>query len=99
MVEGLDGNDEMFGGLGNDEMIGDAGADTQNGGAGVDEFVFFMGSFNPSSPFSGPDRIVDFEGAGVAGGDEISLREQVVFHGEQSLNPKLGAALPGAELV
>jgi Ca2+-binding RTX toxin-like protein len=94
-VEGLDGDDQMFGGLGNDEFIGDAGADTQTGGAGDDEFVFFMGSFNPSSPFSGPDRIVDFEGAGVAGGDEISLREQVVFHGEQSLNPKLGAALPG----
>ena len=97
LVEGLDGNDEMFGGLGNDEMIGDAGADTQSGGAGDDEFRFFIGSFNPSSPFSGPDRIVDFEGAGVAGGDEISLRREVVFHGEQSLNPKLGAALPGGD--
>ena len=85
----------MFGGAGTDELIGDAGADTQSGGAGDDEFVFFIGSFNPSSPFSGPDKVVDFEGAGVAGGDEISLRREVVFHGEQSVNPVLGAGLPG----
>ena len=31
----------------------------------------------------------------MAGGDEISLRREVVFHGEQSVNPVLGAGLPG----
>lgn len=95
LVEGLEGNDEMFGGAGDDELIGDAGADIQSGGAGEDEFVFFLGSFNPSSPFSGPDTVLDFEGAGVEGGDAIILREELVFHGEMAVKPKLGEALPG----
>jgi Ca2+-binding RTX toxin-like protein len=95
LVEGLDGNDQLFGGNGRDELIGDAGADRQTGGAGEDEFTFFLGSFNPSSPFSAPDTVLDFEGAGVAGGDEIRLSELLLFRGDLHVNPVAGAALPG----
>ena len=43
--------------------------------------------------------MADFEGGGAPGGDEIALRNSnapLVFRGEVSINPTLGAALPGA---
>lgn len=95
-VEGLDGNDLMYGGAGDDELIGDAGADVQSGGAGEDEFTFFLGGFNPSSPFAAHDTVLDFEGAGAAAGDEITIREHLVFRGALDLDVSAGAALPGA---
>jgi Ca2+-binding RTX toxin-like protein len=49
------------------------------------------------SPFAAHDRVRDFQGAGAAGGDTITIAENdaVVFHGEQAIDPSLGAALPG----
>ena len=108
ILNGDSGNDELFGAAGDDtlnggdgadELEGDAGADQLRGGAVDDEFVFFIGTFNPSSPFATSDRLLDFEGAGAVGGDLIELANSaapLVFRGEASLNPVLGALLPGA---
>ena len=94
-VEGAEGNDTLFGGAGDDTMIGDQGADIQTGGAGNDQFSFFLSTLQGDSLFSAPDRIVDFTGAGTAGGDTISLRDRVVFDGKVAINPVLGIELPG----
>ena len=68
------------------------------GGAGDDEFIFFLGEFNPSSPLATHDVVLDFEGAGVEGGDEIDLDNAglLVFRGEISVAPTAGASLSGA---
>ena len=89
------GSDQLFGGNGDDVLEGDAGADQLNGGAGNDEFDFFLGSFNPNSPFATFDTVQDFQGAGVAGGDTIELVDEFVFRGQVTLNPQLGAVLVG----
>lgn len=59
------GNDLLDGGAGNDTLVAGAGADTLIGGAGNDMFDFSAGS--------GVDTIVQFEGAGRAGGDILHL--------------------------
>lgn len=89
------GNDQLFGGNGDDTLEGDAGADQLNGGAGNDEFEFFLGSFNPNTPFATFDTVQDFQGAGVAGGDTLELFDEFVFRGQVTLNPQLGAVLVG----
>lgn len=90
------GDDRLDGGDGNDEIEGDAGADTLTGGAGADRFIFFLGRFNPSSPFAEHDVITDFEGAGVPGGDRVDLSgAEVVFVGLTDFDPVEGAALGG----
>ena len=95
-VEGLHGNDTLFGGVGNDIMVGDGGADVMSGGAGDDRFAYFPGGPFLDSSIAAADRVLDFQGAGVAGGDVVSFNQQrVVFRGEVSVNPVLGAALVG----
>ena len=95
-VEGLDGNDFLFGGAGNDVMVGDGGADTMSGGSGNDRFAFFLGGAFVDSTLSAADRILDFQGAGVDGGDVVSFNlARTVFRGEVTLSMQPGAALLG----
>ena len=56
--------DTLSGGGGNDRIQGGRGADTLNGGVGNDSFVFTRGEANG-------DLILDFQGAGIAGGDVL----------------------------
>ncbi|VVP25155.1 Bifunctional hemolysin/adenylate cyclase [Pseudomonas fluorescens] len=102
-IFGEDGNDELFagpgsdmlnGGAGNDLIMGEGGQDSLTGGAGDDEFEFFTG-FNPSSPFATFDTLVDFQGAGVVGGDTLELNNEFFFRGQFNVNPQLGAVLVG----
>ena len=69
-LSGLGGNDTMEGGAGGDLLIGGTGIDTLYGGTGRDTFQFATGS---ASPAATPDRIMDFEAAGVGQGDLIDL--------------------------
>jgi Ca2+-binding RTX toxin-like protein len=55
VIDGLDGNDSMFGGAGNDELNGGSGVDQLYGGEGADTFVFRPGDG------AGRDVIRDFE--------------------------------------
>jgi Ca2+-binding RTX toxin-like protein len=73
LFEGSAGNDTILGGsigerlsggLGNDRIDGGGGRDTLSGGGGADVFVMRAGGVDG-------DQILDFEGAGVAGGDRI----------------------------
>jgi Ca2+-binding RTX toxin-like protein len=95
---GGSGNDFLSGGEDDDELEGYDGADVLEGGAGDDTFKFSLAQFNPHSPLATADLVLDFEGAGAAGGDEINLSgaEHLVFRGEVSVSPTAGAALSGA---
>jgi len=95
---GGDGDDVLRGGIGFDLLLGEGGKDLLEGGADPDEFRFFLGSFNPSSPLAEFDVVTDFEGAGVQGGDEIDISSagNLVFQGEVSVDPTAGALLAGA---
>lgn len=69
-LDGGKGNDTLFGGDGNDRLQGGAGDDIMTGGKGDDTFLFLRtetGAYR--------DKILDFEGAGVSGGDLLN------FHG------------------
>lgn len=59
-------DDILTGNGGNDRLIGGRGADMLSGGAGVDRFEYARGEIEG-------DTILDFEGAGVAGGDVLVL--------------------------
>jgi len=65
------GDDTLAGGAGNDTLAGGAGADVLSGGAGDD--LFRWDEAGGPSPPATPDLILDFEGAGRAGGDRIAL--------------------------
>ncbi len=67
---GMSGNDNIFGGNGADVITGGSGVDTLTGGLGQDIFVF---ATTTSSDPSNPDRINDFEAAGVGKGDLIDV--------------------------
>ncbi|KQP75510.1 hypothetical protein ASF60_23215 [Methylobacterium sp. Leaf113] len=82
LIAGGNGNDVLIGGTGNDKINGGAGqdtirggrgADTLTGGAGADRFVFSKADLAGTANLTGAalDRIVDFQGAGVAGGDTL----------------------------
>ncbi|WP_017667691.1 Ig-like domain-containing protein [Sandarakinorhabdus sp. AAP62] len=58
--------DILSGGGGNDRIIGGRGADMLTGGSGNDTFVYQRGEVTG-------DIILDFQGAGVAGGDVLVL--------------------------
>ncbi len=80
-ISGRGGNDTLTGGAGNDVLIGGAGADTLTGGAGAD--IFRYAAFSESTS-STRDLIMDFQGAGVPGGDGIdvsALPGTFVFNG------------------
>jgi Ca2+-binding RTX toxin-like protein len=69
-LSGLSGNDTLEGGAGTDLLIGGTGIDTMSGGTGRDTFQFATAT---SSPAASPDRILDFEAAGVGQGDLIDV--------------------------
>ncbi|MBW6399673.1 hypothetical protein KPL78_17570 [Roseomonas sp. HJA6] len=71
-LAGGSGDDTLAGGWGNDSLEGGGGSDRLIGGAGDDLFIFNRIDTSQSPP-AAPDLIVDFEGAGVAGGDRILL--------------------------
>ncbi len=68
-----EGDDVIQGGGGDDAITGGLGADTLTGGAGNDRFTFGPGIPRSDSTPLAVDRITDFEGLGVAGGDVIDL--------------------------
>ena len=74
-LSGEGGNDLIDGGDGDDTLQGDGffvkGADTLTGGAGADAFAFSV--FDGDSTAVTLDTVTDFQGAGVAGGDELFL--------------------------
>jgi Ca2+-binding RTX toxin-like protein len=61
-------DDILTGGGGNDRLIGGRGSDMLIGGAGNDSFVYVRGEIDG-------DIILDFQGAGVAGGDVLVLTD------------------------
>jgi Ca2+-binding RTX toxin-like protein len=73
VLKGGAGADAIVGGAGNDTIVGGQGADVLTGGAGADTFTIARGSTRSDSSPTTIDRITDFEGAGVAGGDRIEL--------------------------
>jgi Ca2+-binding RTX toxin-like protein len=94
---GGEGADQIFGGDGDDEIEGEEHADILTGGAGNDQFNFNTNPFQPDSTFLLHDVVSDFEGAGATGGDVIQLSgDSYAFVGNLSIDPKKGAALPGA---
>ncbi len=66
------GDDTLVGSLAADTLEGGAGADSLEGGGGDDLFRFDRRDAPQSEPAL-PDRILDFAGAGRAGGDLIRL--------------------------
>jgi Ca2+-binding RTX toxin-like protein len=88
-LAGDTGNDTILGAGGNDVLSGDAGADKLNGGAGVDTIVGGANNdifvFNAAPVLANRDVIQDF--TNVAGNNDV-------FHLENAVMPKLGAAGP-----
>ena len=76
VIIGAAGNDTINGGAGQDTLLGGRGIDTLTGGAGADRFVFDKADLAGTSTRTGSalDRIIDFQGAGAAGGDTLVLR-------------------------
>jgi Ca2+-binding RTX toxin-like protein len=80
-IAGGGGADVISGGDGDDTITGGTGADSLTGGDGDDTFVIDVAALAAGAYTSsdsgvgsvGRDVIADFEGAGVAGGDDISL--------------------------
>lgn len=72
LLVGGAGDDTLNGFWGDDTLVGGAGADVLAGGLGSDVFLFDVAGL-PNSPPATPDLILDFEGAGLAGGDRIGL--------------------------
>lgn len=67
-IFGDEGDDLLTGGWGNDSLNGGMGSDRMQGGAGNDTFVFVKGEVSTGA---GLDHVIDFQGAGVAGGDAL----------------------------
>ena len=103
LVGGI-GNDVLNGGSGNDVLQGEdffgiLGADQLTGGTGFDTFAWAVGSSQSTSQVQ--DRVTDFEGASVNGGDTLLLRlppefnRQLVFRGELAAVPAPNGTLAG----
>ena len=69
-LNGGAGDDRVIGGAGNDVLTGGTGADRIFGGAGNDTFLIRAGDLATGTV---KDQIIDFEGAGAAGGDMLRL--------------------------
>ena len=69
-ILGRAGADDIHGFDGDDTINGGGGADVLRGGLGVDRFVYVAIA---ESTAAQRDDIMDFQGAGVAGGDRIDL--------------------------
>lgn len=94
-LAGLGGNDTINGGDDNDELDGGIGADTLTGGGGVDSYFWTVETGDESNSVI-QDRITDFEGAGVAGGDILRLSSfpnRLVFQGARNGVPTVGTNL------
>lgn len=72
LIIGDAGDNTLIGGAGNDTLVGLGGADVMDGGPGNDIFSYFDPTVTPSAPGT-PDLILNFQGAGAAGGDRILL--------------------------
>jgi Ca2+-binding RTX toxin-like protein len=104
-MSGEAGDDELFGGPGIDalsggtdvdELQGEEGADRIEGGGGNDELEFFPSAFQPDSTFAVRDVVLDFQGAGLTGGDTLRLTSgDFAWVGRIDGNPRIGAVLPG----
>jgi Ca2+-binding RTX toxin-like protein len=94
---GGEGDDALSGGEGADELQGEAGADQIEGGGGDDQLEFFTRGFRPNSTFAVRDVVLDFQGAGLTGGDVLELLggEDFAWVGRLDALPKVGAVLPG----
>ncbi|MEK7456997.1 MAG: calcium-binding protein, partial [Pseudomonadota bacterium] len=73
IIIGGAGQDILVGGAGDDQIIGGLDGDTLTGGAGNDIFTLTYNTPRSDSSPSTIDVILDFEGAGIAGGDRIDL--------------------------
>jgi Ca2+-binding RTX toxin-like protein len=96
-ISGLGGADTLTGTGGADVLIGGSGADRLTGGGGDD--VFAYGNLSESTS-SSRDVIVDFTGAGVAGGDVIDVSAviagQFAFNGTGAFS---GGGIPSIRYV
>jgi Ca2+-binding RTX toxin-like protein len=96
-ISGLGGADTLIGTSGADVLIGGTGADRLTGGGGDDIFRYL--AFNESAS-SARDVILDFAGAGVAGGDVIDVSalspSTFAFNGAGAFS---GAGVPSIRYV
>jgi hypothetical protein len=94
---GGEGADLLNGGSGDDELEGEEDADRIEGGSGDDQLNFFPNPFQPDSTFAGRDVVLDFQRAGLTGGDTLRLTggDDFAWVGRIAGNPSIGAVLPG----
>jgi Ca2+-binding RTX toxin-like protein len=93
---GGEGADALSGGVGADELEGEEAADRIEGGAADDQFNFFTSAFQPDSTFAVRDVVLDFQGAGLTGGDVLRLSGgEFAWVGRIDALPTIGAVLPG----
>lgn len=69
LLDGGAGSDRLTGGGGDDTLRGGAGSDRLFGGTGEDTFLFRPGDLGTARGTA--DLVVDFAGAGLAGGDVL----------------------------
>lgn len=94
-LSGDAGNDTLLGGNNDDTLTGGLGADILTGGTGIDSYFWTVETGNESNSVS-QDRVTDFEGAGVAGGDILRLSSfpnRLVFQGARNGVPTVGTNL------
>lgn len=72
-ADGGNGSDNINGSSGNDLIQGGRGTDFMYGGAGNDTFRW-LGAEHRTQDEGTYDRVFDFEGAGVSGGDLLEFR-------------------------
>jgi len=71
-ISGSNAAEHLSGGGGNDDIGGGGGADLLTGGSGNDTFIF-VNAHDSGTTAATRDAIIDFEGAGGAGGDLLYL--------------------------
>src|SRR3954452_4144253 len=83
LMNGFDGNDELFSNGGNDNMHGDAGNDTLSGGDGNDVLDGGLdGSAVADAPAEDKDTLNGGAGIGTASYAEVQHRMDIeLFHG------------------
>ena len=96
ILSGGDGADTISGGAGDDVIEGGLGQDVLTGNAGVDTFRFGPGIPRSESYPGGADRITDFEGLGILGGDRIDLPQ--IANGIPLAFNATAQAIPGFDI-
>ncbi len=90
------GDDQLAGGAGADELEGAEGADRIAGGEGNDRLLYHETGVQVVTTFAVRDVVLDFEGAGLPGGDVFDLSfGKLLWVGRIGTRAKLGAFLPG----